>query len=470
MNSFRKRVTLLILLLLVPLSLGGLAAASNGADAHDDATVSASSTLFLPVVTRLGPNTDTVLGAELSRNAAASTGQRTNEARLAWMRYNGIVWSEVEASRGNRDWSRLAGVEAELRMISEQGARPIVIVRGTPGWAQKVAGYSCGPIKPEALSDFASFMAELVSRYSRPPYNVKHWELGNEPEIPPHLAEPHSQYGCWGDDNDPYGGGGGYAEMLKAVYPAIKAADPEAKVIVGGLILDCDPERAPAGTCKRGNFLEGILRNGGGAAFDILAYHAYTGVDARRHDWDRDNSVWQPRGGVLLGKLQFLRSVMARYNVSKPIMMNEGGLLCWQAEPCSAEARSFQANYAVRLFARARANQLTAAIWYTLDGPGWYDGGLLDGAQNPRPAFGTIKFITGKLAGAEYLGSNGNGISEEFAFRSNGRIIRIFWTNDGSTAPLAQPGGTRAVYNMYGQLIAFPGVVSFDPIFVESDS
>jgi hypothetical protein len=36
-------------------------------------------------------------------------------------------------------------------------------------------------------------------------------------------------------------GGEYYGNMLKIVYPAIKSADPQAQVLVGGLLLDCDP-------------------------------------------------------------------------------------------------------------------------------------------------------------------------------------------------------------------------------------
>jgi hypothetical protein len=83
-------------------------------------------------------------------------------------------------------------------------------------------------------------MHDLVARYSVPPYNVKYWELWNEPDVDPALAGligGDIPFGCWGDSTDPYYGGGYYAEMLKAVYPRIKAADPQAQVARGRIAL-----------------------------------------------------------------------------------------------------------------------------------------------------------------------------------------------------------------------------------------
>ena len=45
-------------------------------------------------------------------------------------------------------------------------------------------------------------------------------------------------FGCWDDPEDAYYGGEYYAEMLKVVYPVIKEADPEAKVLFGGLLYE----------------------------------------------------------------------------------------------------------------------------------------------------------------------------------------------------------------------------------------
>ncbi|MCK4827856.1 hypothetical protein KA005_69650, partial [bacterium] len=195
---------------------------------------------------------------------------------LQLVRYNALLWQKVEPNSGDRQWDAVAELESKLINAADFGLSTILIVRGTPSWAQKVPGAACGPVRQDKLADFASFLSDAVSRYSSPPFNVKFWELGNEPDVDPSLVRPNSVFGCWGDNSDPYYGGGYYAEMLKVVYPAIKAADPEAKVLIGGLLLDCDPTYPPEGKdCKPGKYLEGILRNGGGEYFDIVSFHGY---------------------------------------------------------------------------------------------------------------------------------------------------------------------------------------------------
>ena len=393
-------------------------------------------------------------GVEINRGMVAATAKPLAEGGFSWVRYNGVLWAEVETQRGQRDWGKLRQVEQELTTISAQGGTTLLVVRSTPSWAQAVPGKVCGPIRPEALADFASFMAELVTRYSRAPYNVKYWELGNEPDAPYAIVASQEPFGCWGDERQPFFNGAVYAAMLQAAYPAIKAADPEAQVVLGGLLLDCDPERkTEAQPCRAGSFLEGVLRAGGGAFFDITAYHSYAYWLTVRHDWDLKAPKWEHRGGNLFGKRDLLQSVMARYGYQKPLIMNEGGLLCYRADPICGQLGfyTYQANYAIRLFTRSAASDLLGSIWYTLNGPGWEDAGLLDRNQQPRPAFQAARFITKQLQGATYEGQIGSGMLEAHVFHVGQRRITIYWTNDDSQVVVPLPARTIARYSMLGE-------------------
>ena len=162
-------------------------------------------------------------------------------------------------------------------------------------------------------------MEEAVTRYSKPPYNVKYWELGNEPDVDPANMPPNAVYGCWGNINDPYYGGGYYAELLKAIYPRIKVADPDAQVLIGGLLLDCDPTNPPidANTglprnCTPSRFLEGILLNGGGEFFDSVSFHAYDYYGSNLGEYSNANwhSSWNTTGPVLTAKVNYLRKLL----------------------------------------------------------------------------------------------------------------------------------------------------------------
>ena len=418
------------------------------------------------------PSRPSIFGVEINRARAEATAPRAAEAGVAWVRYGAIEWNEVEPSPGARSWNRIAQAERDIAAIASRGLIPMVIVRGAPAWAQKVAGADCGPVKQDALDELATFMRDVVTRYSRAPYNVKHWELWNEPDIAPGLVEDDSGFGCWGDNSDAFYGGGYYGEMLKRVYPVMKQADPAATIIVGGLLLDCDPGAPPAGTdCKPAKFYEGMLRAGAGNSFDILAYHAYMYWGPGTQDWDREQPRWKHRGGALEGKRAFLQSVGSRYGVDKPILMNEGGLLCYPGTTCAPEPfRAAQANYLVRMYTRAWANNLFGAVWYTLNGPGWREGGLLDRSGSPRPAYNTLKFMTAILKDATYSGRLSNDALEGYGFRRGDTTIQVYWMNNGETRSVGLPAGTRAVYNTAGTNIMPSGGsvrVTFEPIFIE---
>jgi len=443
------------------------------------AAAASPSTLYLPLVNNRFPPPPSVFGVEINRGQVAATISQAADAGAYWVRYGSILWNEVEAVQGNFNWNALDGMASEIEMIRANGMEPMVIIRGTPTWAQKIPGYYCGSIKDEYLDEFASFVQQVVDRFKVAPYQVKYWEIYNEPDVHPEIVEPNSGYGCWGNLNDEYYGGGDYATMLRYVYPAIKQADPSAQVIFGGLLLVCDPAISPD-YCKAAKFLEGVLRNGGAPYFDILAYHSYPYwfPDPPNYEWDLQQWLWNHRRGVFLGKLDYLREILTSYNVQKPIMMNEGGMVCgWNGgsdyQRClDGTLYVTQANYIVRLYARAWSNNVIGAVWYTLDGPGWRAGGLLDNNQQPRPAYNAFKFLANLLREAKYAGQLSSGTLEGYAFSNDKthRTYYIYWSNDSAvTFNLQKPAGTLAVYNQLGEkitLVTDPIIISFDPITI----
>lgn len=190
------------------------------------------------------------LGVEINQFENLEWANRAVEFGVEMVRHNGVLWSEVEPEPGERRWEALAEMEPSLAYFGQNGVETILIVRSAPLFAQREPGQFCGPIAEEAFPAFAQFLGELVTRYSQPPYNVHYWELWNEPDVAVTGSKPDQLFGCWGDPEAADFGGGYYAEMLKWAYPAIKAADPQAQVLIGGLLLDCDPDSPLEGrTC-----------------------------------------------------------------------------------------------------------------------------------------------------------------------------------------------------------------------------
>ena len=398
-----RRIFLPVLLVLI-LALSNVLGFSHSVSGHSNlenvqpsiAAVSSPYTLYLPLINKNFP-LETVFGVEMDQITTDGGLDQVVAANTTWVRRNGVLWADVEPNEGTRDWSVLAGLEQELRDASANNLQVILIVRKTPSWAQKVAGYSCGPIKPEKLGAFGNFMYDLVSRYSPPPYNVKYWEIWNEPDVPPErfslIEGGIVGWGCWGDLTDPYYGGGYYAEMLKAVYPRIKAADPQAQVLVGGLLLDCDPRGSPSSCTTVGNddrpakFLEGILRNNGGAYFDGVGFHVYDFYEGALGKYSRLNwnSQWDTTGSSSIAKARFIEEVLGAYNISDKFIMNsEMAIICGGDDPpgqppCESEPTSAfeqtKAYYVAQVYAAAIAEGLRANIWYSVSG--WRNSGLL---------------------------------------------------------------------------------------------
>ena len=402
-----------------------------------------------------------LMGAEPHHPESDSVLSLLSDSGAQIVRYNGVVWYTVEPQEGEYNWAALRKLDIALQELAARDIDVILIVRGTPGWAQKVYGSACGPIAQEKFASFANFVTELVKRYSAPPYNVKYWEFGNEPDVAPELVSAASVFGCWGDSQDVFYGGGYYAEMLKTVYPAVKAADPEAQVLIGGLLLDCDPEFPPDGkTCHPARFFEGILANDGANYFDIVSFHGYPhyGLGSLFLDWDYPS--WNVRGGVIVGKINYLRHVMRQYGVDKPIFLTESSLIC--SERNIAECRppddlffDKQADYLVRLFVRNWALDVAGTIWYQFEDKGWrYCGMVGADPNNPNPAYVAFDFMNEKLAGMGYTGEVPlpDGVAG-YIFEGNDRQTWVLWSQDESPQTIELPSGIFAAYNKLGQQI-----------------
>ncbi len=417
----------------------------------------------------------THFGVEINRGHVTRSLALARDTGISWVRYNAILWSEVEPEPGKREWDALETVDHELQTLTEHGFTPTVIIRGTPEWAQQQDEVACGPIKPEALDDFADFVHDLVKRYSAPPYNVAYWEVWNEPDVDPSLIPPTFPYGCWGDQDDPFYGGRYFAEMLAMAYSAIKEANPNAQVILGGLALDCDPTHPPEGKppdgCRSSLFLEGILQNGGAEHFDILAYHSYAYWDGRWKDWELHDHSWVHRGGAMAGRLDYLQTLLARHQVEKPILLNEGSLLCYSSYPACFRYGYLadQASYVIRFYTRAWARGIVGSAWYSLNDTAWNESGTLGRGGSIRPAYYALKFITTLLHDTTYLGALGSGDIEGYAFYKGDTRYDVYWTNTGELIDMPLPRSTRIVYNHVGHGITPRGgvvTISDEPIVI----
>lgn len=445
--------TIIIAILASLLITGGVKSSPPVQDAPE-----ANNLLYLPLIQKNFPPPQTVFGAETYSLNTARINQARN-ANLYWMRYTTISWAAIEPVRTDPPsyhWETVD--EAGLSAAGRMGLKTILVIKNTPAWAQKKAGVMCGPIAQDALDEFAQFVRAVVQRYALHPYYVRYYEFGNEPDVDSSLVPPDSVYGCWGDYRDPYYGGGYYAEMLKWAYPALKEASPDSSLIIGGLLLDCDPENRPRGdtaSCKPARFLEGILRNQGANYLDVVAFHTYAAVVQGRI-LDEDYPNWADRGGQVNGKIDFIKQVLNDFGVNKPILMSEVAILC-SGTDCEAPSPNFldlQADFVVSAFARAWGTGLLGGVWYTLEDSAWRQSGLFL-ESTPRPGYDALAFMSKKLQGATlsatltaYDGLRG------YEFHLPAKRVWILWSPDGVNGKqITLPDSVVAIYDKFGNPI-----------------
>lgn len=410
-------------------------------------------------------------GIEVELAAGAGT-KAVKEAGALWIRYNGVVWADVEPNRGDRKWESQANLETRLKEASAAGLQTILIVRGAPAWARQIEKASCGPIKPDAMAYYVVFLRDMVARYSGPPFNVKYWEIWNEPDVSPEAVAniPDSPFGCWGDPKDAYFGGGQYGETLKVVYPLIKSADPKAQVLIGGLLLDCDPRVSkPDKDCKPAKFLEGILKNGGGPFFDGISFHAYDFFYGKPGHYGNANwdSVWNVTGPVLAAKTRFIKEVLAQNNVQGKYLINtETGVLCYQCQTPPVEFEITKAYYVPVTYAVAAAEGLSGNIWYSLSG--WQESGLLSKNQ-PVLAYKAYQVWSQQMKDLKFVTENTAvpGI-KIYEFKNDTKRVWVAWSADGTLKPANLNMPIKSVTDALGNAKSLPLTqIDIMPLYIE---
>jgi hypothetical protein len=351
------------------------------------------------------------------------------------------------------------------------------VVHQTPAWAQLLPGYTCGPVKPDKLPAFGRFIYQAVSRYSKPPYNVRFWQIWNEPEAEPVAVRPTGGLGCWGDPNDLFFGGGYFGDALKAVYPKLKEANPNAKLVLGGLLLACNPDKMDCAV-ESVLFFEGVLnRHGekdGGRYIDLVAFHGYDHYAGQLGRYENNNwlSSWDDEGPVIIAKADYVRKVMKAYGVDLPLMVTEAALLCGrtgnESHCLTSDFEKTKAYYVAELYGASLAEGLQTTIWYHI--LGWRKSELLDKNLNPLPAYDAYKFARLELR---------NGVFQRritdypglvvYEIKRSDRIVWLLWSQVGEKK-ITLSNTPLAIWDVFGnrqEKTAHDLVVKLMPLYLE---
>jgi hypothetical protein len=239
-----------------------------------------------------------------------------------------------------------------------------------------------GPTEPEAIQAFVNY-ARFVANHFRG--RVKWYEIWNE----------QNSWAWYGSPPDPKA----FGTLLRETAKAVKEADPDAGVMVGGTAA-----LAPT-------FISKALAEGGGQYLDAVAFHPYGAPypEAGVGSLDIIDGKQVSRTPAELGygtnreMLTFLRTTFGSFNPHFEFWANE-----WNAVPTREDSpynggtEITEAKQAARFFLEGTLTGVHCVWWSLVNENGVYDWAILrTGELSRKPVYYTIQAMTTLLSGAK---------------------------------------------------------------------
>lgn len=356
-----------------------------------------------------------------------------------WVR-KPVGWARIESVDTTPDHYNWAVYDNQFLNAWSNNLKIIGTIGQNPSWA---AEYSGGPVYSDQMDNFLEFVSALVERYDGDGVGdapgspvVEHWEFYNEPDNS-WIYFADRGWGYWGNR------GAEYADLMAEVYPVVKAANPSAIVLIGGIAHDYFSDIG--GPFDRA-FVDDFLAAGGGTYIDFFNFHYYP-VFA---------SDWDPYGHDLIGKTNFLKAKLATYGFgSKSLAITEIGRST-DPNAGSGVSEEEQSRYVLRAFSRAIAADIKIMTWFTLnDLDAQNITGLTDVNFIPKPSYLVYQTMTTQLAGVSYqraLTSSelGSSQAEGYVFQRGQETLYVVWTNDDSPAQMTIQGSHVTIVDKFG--------------------
>lgn len=367
------------------------------------------------------------------------------EAGVQWQREE-IFWHEVQHDPGGPfDWdgndAGFYNYDLAIGAQADAGVRILGLLDYNPAWFK-----GKNPTLDEWIVDWGSFVYNTVARYGRDRGQIKYWELWNEPN----LARSGYESGLYSVED--------FVRILAVGRAAALAADPEAKIVMGGLAAIWSAPPSPH-HYDYFDYLERLANSGGWDQVDILAIHPYR-PDAPEGDaWRRDQSLTFPQ------ELKRLDGLLRTYG-SKPVWITEMGWSTNSRWPgVDADTQGF---FMVRAYLLAIAHpSVEKVFWYDFrndSDPRWayerprYDNGEvefhygllrrsypLDPERDDlrKPSFLAFRTMSQMLGGLTLRETARNGTTpgEEgvywYRFAGVGRRVDVIWRTDNTMPTLS---------------------------------
>jgi hypothetical protein len=315
----------------------------------------------------------------------ARVGEMVNESGFGWVRFQ-MPWFQIEPQQDQ--WNP-EPFDRMIDAMSEAGLNILIVVAKAPDWA-----VSPDPQKfLENPAEFRQFMTFVAERYRG---KVQAWEIWNEQNL------AHEVGGYVNVDE--------YIEMLQAGSEGVRAGDPDALVVYGGLTPNGIGD--PTIAIDDFNYLNlSYARSGGEISqyFDVLGVHANSTHNSPDERWPDQitsgHEGWNDHPSFFFRRVEQLRQVMVENgDVDKPVWITEFG---WTTEN-QAPGYEYGANNTEEEVAEflTRSLEIATDEWSWCTGAfvwnlNWstlveqtdekYPWSALEGDWTPRPAFEALR-------------------------------------------------------------------------------
>jgi polysaccharide biosynthesis protein PslG len=287
-------------------------------------------------------------------------------AGVRWLRID-LGWSTIEDDRrGQRASWYVKRMDRCVARARARGFLLLVTLWRTPDWAN---GHRGPYVPPRHLRAYARMARWVAHRWRG---RVHAWQVWNEPD-------PSQSF--W------RGTTRRYAALLKQAYPAFKAGDPRALVVLGGPSYNND------------RWIAKLYKFNVRGSFDVLSTHPYQGLADAPPEAPDTGTIYR------LTHVPAVRRVMEQHGDGhKPIWFTEFG---WSSHPNSGSEERWergvsparQGRYYVRTLKliAGRYPYVTNTFWYTERNDRTASDrqsrhrGLLRHDLSPKPAYRAVK-------------------------------------------------------------------------------
>lgn len=336
--------------------------------------------------------------------------QATQDLGVSWLREE-FTWKYLEPEQGN--WN-FEFTDRSIQYADQTGAQIMGLLDYSAPWATAV------PHDPHAdkympdLTLWRTYVRTVVDRYAD---QVDAWQVWNEPNISIFFKP----------NPDP----AAYAQLLAIASEEIRSHDPDAQIVIAGT------SRVDMG------FLDGVMAQGAGDDFDILAFHPYPVSFAAA-----------PEQMGYVTDMRNAQAMAQKYN--KPVWITEIGWPNHEGGPVSDQ---LQAAYLVRTMLLGYPyDQIKKYFWYDLrddgDNARYHEHrfGLMTRDFAPKPAYTAYHQAIRQLNQAQYLETQSDGQDGlyDMVFERGDEIVRVVWRMGETRMYSMEASRDVRVLDMYG--------------------